>query len=119
MKKALYLISPIMFLLLIWQCSQAPKFQTYPLETLFDYKSVGSATFSPDEKTIAYISNASGIHNIWTVPVTGGTPKQLSNETKNTILFVTWCPNRDSLIYAQDEGGNENFHLFIMPAKGG
>src|SRR4030067_619971 len=119
MKKVLYLISAGLLLLIGWQCSETPKFKTYPLETFFDYKSVSSATFSPDEKTIAYISNASGVHNIWTVPTSGGTPKQLTNETKNTILFVTWCPNRDSMIYGQDEGGNENFHIFIMPAKGG
>lgn len=119
MKRVLFWLSFLASGLVIWQCSQAPKFQTYSLETLFDYKSVGSATFSPDEKNIAYISNASGVHNIWTVPIKGGTPKQLTNETKNTILFVTWCPKRDSLIYAQDEGGNENFHLYIMPAKGG
>src|SRR4030066_1761362 len=119
MKKVLCLISAGLLLLIGWQCSQTPKFKTYPLETFFDYKSVSSATFSPDEKTIAYISNASGVHNIWTVPTSGGTPKQLTNETKNTILFVTWGPNRDSMIYGQDEGGNENFHIFIMPAKGG
>lgn len=119
MKKVLYLISAVLLLLIGWQCSQTPKFKNYPLETFFDYKSVSSATFSPDEKTIAYISNASGVHNIWTVPTSGGTPKQLTDETKNTIVFVTWCPNRDSVIYGQDQGGNENFHLFIMPAKGG
>jgi len=119
MKKVLYLISAGLLLLIGWQCSQTPKFKNYPLETFFDYKAVSSATFSPEEKTIAYISNASGVHNIWTVPTSGGTPKQLTNEAKNTIVFVTWCPNRDSLIYGQDQGGNENFHLYIMPARGG
>ncbi|OGC78095.1 MAG: hypothetical protein A2Z27_03960 [candidate division Zixibacteria bacterium RBG_16_50_21] len=94
-------------------------FQTYPLETFFAYNSVISATFSPDEKIVAYVSNASGVHNIWTVPVSGGEAKQLTYDTVNTIIFVTWCPNRDSLVYMQDQGGNENFHLFLMPAQGG
>src|SRR4030066_1977961 len=118
MKKVLCLISAGLLLLIGWQCSQTPKFKTYPLETFFDYKSVSSATYSPDEKIIAYISNASGVHNIWTVPVAGGEPRQLTNDTVNTIIFVTWCPNRDSLIYMQDKGGNENFHLYLMPAQG-
>jgi len=106
--------------LLMASCAKRQvEFQTYPLKIFFDSKSVSSATYSPDEKIIAYISNVSGVHNIWTVPVAGGEPRQLTNDTVNTIIFVTWCPDRDSLIYMQDKGGNENFHLYLIPAQGG
>ena len=105
-------------LLLVSSCARREaEFKTYSLSTFFDYKSVSSATYSPDEKIIAYISNASGVHNIWTVPVAGGEPRQLTNDTVNTIISVAWCPNRDSLIYMQDKGGNENFHLYLMPSQ--
>ena len=100
-------------------CQEGAGIQSLSLRIFFGYKSVSSATYSPDEKIMAYISNASGVHNIWTVPVSGGEPKQLTNDTLNTIIFVTWCPNRDSLIYMQDKGGNENFHLYLVPAQGG
>jgi dipeptidyl aminopeptidase/acylaminoacyl peptidase len=113
------LIIGILVLLTLSCARREVEFRTYPLETFFDYKSVSSATYSPDEKIIAYISDASGVHNIWTVPVSGGEPRQLTYDTVNTIIFVTWCPNRDSLVYLQDKGGNENFHLYLMPAQGG
>ena len=119
MRKLAFSISIITIALLLASCARREaEFKTYPLETFFKYKSVGSATYSPDEKIMAYISNASGVHNIWTVPISGGEPRQLTDDTVNTIIFVTWCPNRDSLIYMQDKGGNENFHLYLMPAQG-
>ncbi|MCI0532039.1 MAG: hypothetical protein L0Y74_08850, partial [candidate division Zixibacteria bacterium] len=114
-----WLISALAIFAVLGCTRRQAEFKTYDLKTFFDYKSVTSATFSPDEKILAYISNASGVHNIWTVPVTGGESQQLTDDTLNTIIFVTWCPSRDSLIYMQDNGGNENYHLYIMPASGG
>src|SRR3990172_1728765 len=120
MRKSLFFLTLSAALTLFTSCARRqPEFKQYSLETFFGYKSVGSATYSPDEKIMAYISNASGIYNIWTVPVSGGEPQQLTHDSVNSIVEVNWCPNRDSLIYSQDKGGNENFHIFLMPAQGG
>ena len=33
----------------------------------------------PDGNAVAYLDNASGILNVWSQPLNGGTPKQLTN----------------------------------------
>lgn len=95
--------------------SRPPEFK---IEEFFDTVSNRSATFSSDEKTMFYVSNASGIYNIWTVPVIGGSPVQLT-QSQDSIVMVTHSPINGELIYMSDQGGNENFHLFRMPATGG
>ena len=50
----------------------------------------------PDGKSIAYLDNSSGILNVWSQPLDGGTPKQLTNYKSE---FVTsFAISRDSKI---------------------
>ena len=42
------------------------------IEKLYMTRAIGSSSWSPDGKTIAFISNISGRNNLWTVPSTGG-----------------------------------------------
>src|ERR1700693_4491729 len=49
------------------------------IEKLYMTRQVGSATWSPDGKSIAFISNMSGRNNLWLVPAEGGWPVQISD----------------------------------------
>ncbi len=95
--------------------SRPPEFT---LREFFDTVSNISATFSPDDRTMYYASNESGVFNIWKVAVEGGTPEQVTR-SEESIMTVTHAPNSDELIYAADRGGDENYHLFRMPSAGG
>ena len=48
------------------------------IEKLFMTRQVGRPTWSPDGKSIAFISNMSGRNNLWPVPAEGGWPVQLT-----------------------------------------
>ena len=48
------------------------------IEKLYMTRQVGSASWSPDGKSIAFISNMSGRNNIWIIPSEGGWPVQLT-----------------------------------------
>src|SRR5271169_999546 len=48
------------------------------IEKLYMTRQVGWPTWSPDGKSIAFISNLSGRNNIWLVPAEGGWPVQLT-----------------------------------------
>jgi dipeptidyl aminopeptidase/acylaminoacyl peptidase len=104
---------------------EAPPKQ-YSLETFLSVYKTWGASFSPEEKAVAFITNRSGQFNIWTVDchtslamteksAMGGEAKQLT-DYEDAVFFVTWCKHENSLIFSQDRGGNENFHLYIMPA---
>jgi len=76
------------------------------------------ASFSPDEKTIAFVTNRSGQFNIWTVSVAGGEPTQLT-DFDDAVFFATWCRHENSIIFFRDHNGDENYHIYIMAATGG
>ena len=62
------------------------------IEQLYMTRQVSSPAWSPDGKSIAFISNISGRNNLWLVPSEGGWPTQLtvSNE-RQTAPAWRWC----------------------------
>lgn len=53
----------------------------------------------PDGKSIAYLDNASGIMNIWSQPIDGGTPQQLTNFTSEFINSFAIAPDGQLAVY--------------------
>ncbi len=49
--------------------------------------------WSPDGKSIAYISDATGEYEIYTMPQAGGTPTQITSKTGNSWLTIEYSPN--------------------------
>src|SRR5258708_4857172 len=48
------------------------------IEKLYMTRQVGGSTWSPDAKTVAFVSNLSGRNNLWLVASEGGWPMQLA-----------------------------------------
>ena len=90
----------------------------YTIEQFMATTRVGGATFSPDEKSILFHSNKSGIFNVYTTPVSGGEPKQLTNSTKESTYIVSAFPNDARFLYRYDKGGNENEHIYLKGLDG-
>ena len=90
----------------------------YTIEQFMDTTRVGGSSFSPDEKSILFHSNKSGIFNVYTIPVSGGEPKQLTNSTKESTYVVSAFPNDARFLYIHDKGGNENSHIYIRELHG-
>jgi eukaryotic-like serine/threonine-protein kinase len=71
-----------------------------PLKTVDLPRSVQPIAFAwmPDGQSIAYLDNSSGILNVWSMPLDGGAPKQLTNFKSE---FVTsFAISRDGKIAA-------------------
>src|ERR1700692_2125530 len=62
--------------------SSKPSAQIEPrsltIEKLWMTRQVGRATWAPDGKSVAFISNMSGGNNLWVVAADGGWPVQLT-----------------------------------------
>ena len=60
------------------QIASKPNAQVEPrsltIEKLYMTRQVGRPTWSPDGKSIAFVSNMSGRNNLWLVPAEGGWP---------------------------------------------
>src|SRR5512135_2830959 len=48
------------------------------LQRLYMTRQVGDTAWSPDGKSIVFVSNISGRNNLWLVPAEGGWPTQLT-----------------------------------------
>jgi dipeptidyl aminopeptidase/acylaminoacyl peptidase len=90
----------------------------YTIEQFMATTRVGGASFSADEKSILFHSNKSGIFNVYSMPIGGGEPKQLTNSTKESTFVVSWMPTDTRFLYRYDKGGNENEHLYLRELDG-
>jgi Tol biopolymer transport system component len=90
----------------------------YTIEQFMATTRLTGASFSSDEKSILFSSNKSGIFNVYSMPVTGGEPKQLTNSTKESTFAVSWFPSDARFLYRYDKGGNENEHLYLRELNG-
>jgi dipeptidyl aminopeptidase/acylaminoacyl peptidase len=88
------------------------------IEKLYMTRQVGGSTWSPDGKTVAFISNLSGRNNLWLVPSEGGWPTQLtvSNERQTS---PTWSPDGKWIAYMSDYDGDEQWDIFLVSPKTG
>ncbi|MGB7070522.1 MAG: S9 family peptidase [Pyrinomonadaceae bacterium] len=90
----------------------------YTIEQFMNTTRVGGSSFSPDEKSVMFHSNRSGIFNVYSIPAKGGEPISLTNSTKESTFMVSYFPNDPRFLYTYDKGGNENDHLYVRLADG-
>jgi dipeptidyl aminopeptidase/acylaminoacyl peptidase len=92
------------------------------IEKLYMTRQVGGSTWSPDGKTVAFISNMSGRNNLWLVQglaqAGGGWPMQLtvSNERQTS---PAWSPDGKWIAYMSDYDGDEQWDIFLASPKTG
>jgi Tol biopolymer transport system component/DNA-binding winged helix-turn-helix (wHTH) protein len=77
----------------------------------------GSATYSPDGSTLAFVRNTKDVDEIYLMPAYGGEPRRLTFDNR-MILGLTWTPDGKELVFASNRGGM-NFGLWRIPASGG
>ncbi len=90
----------------------------YTIEQFMNTVRIGGSSFSSDEKSLLFFSNKTGIYNVYSVPVTGGAPTQLTSSTKESTFSVSYFPNDARILYTYDRGGNENSHLYLRELNG-
>ncbi|MGC9393651.1 MAG: alpha/beta fold hydrolase [Anaerolineae bacterium] len=84
-------------------------------------------TFSGDGQWLAFLTNITGVPQVWQVPVIGASdpiqwPEQLTFET-DRVMQIHYAPPPDDgsqsrLLYTRDIGGNEKQQLFLLSEDG-
>ncbi len=102
--------------------SSKPNAQVEPksltIEKLYMTRQVGRPTWSPDGKSIAFISNMSGRNNLWLVPAEGGWPQQLTVSDQRQTA-PAWSPDGKWIAYQSDFDGDELWDIFLVSPKTG
>jgi dipeptidyl aminopeptidase/acylaminoacyl peptidase len=88
------------------------------IQKLYMTRAIGGTTWSPDGKTVAFISNISGRNNLWLVSADGGWPTQLTISDQRQGA-PAWSPDGKWIAYQSDYDGDEQWDIFLVSPKTG
>ncbi|NTX11850.1 alpha/beta fold hydrolase [Myxococcus sp. CA056] len=89
----------------------------YTVEQFMQTTTVSGASFSSDEQRVLYSSDETGVFNVFSVPVKGGKPTQLTR-AKDASLAVGYFPTDDRILFTRDTSGQERPHLYVRALDG-
>lgn len=76
--------------------------------------------FSPDGKSIAFVSDRSGVTNLWVAGADGRNPRQVSREDKLTVFATpVWAPDGSAVYVSRMKHPVLAFELWRFPLDGG
>ncbi|GIL40411.1 peptidase S9 [Rhodospirillales bacterium TMPK1] len=86
-----------------------------PRDALFGNPTKAQGRISPDGKYLSWLAPVNGVLNVWVAPI--DKPDQGAAVTKDTVRGIrayAWTYDGKHLVYLQDKGGNENFHVYSV-----
>src|SRR5262245_16296309 len=90
----------------------------YPVRRFFRTRQVGAYGLAPDGKEAAVATNFTGVPELWRVSPSGGWPEQLTYDGQS-IAQVEYSPDGKWIAFLQDQGGNEQYAVCLLPRAGG
>lgn len=91
-----------------------------PRADLFGNPVKSGAQLSPDGHWLAWLAPVGGVMNVWVAPVGKmDEGKAVTASTDRPISRYLWSGDSQHLLYVQDKGGDENFHLYGVAMKDG
>jgi dipeptidyl aminopeptidase/acylaminoacyl peptidase len=76
-----------------------------------------SPTFSPDGKRIAFVSNMTGVPQVWTIAAGGGWPHKVT-VFDDPVEQVAWSPDGKWLAVSMSPGGGMNTQIYLVRPDG-
>ncbi|MGH2389611.1 MAG: S9 family peptidase [Chloroflexota bacterium] len=88
-----------------------------PVSQFLQVRAANGASFTPDGETIAFLTDITGVPQVWTVPAAGGWPHQRTFSTER-VAGVQYAPRGDRLLFQMDTGGDERVQLYVLEEAG-
>jgi dipeptidyl aminopeptidase/acylaminoacyl peptidase len=91
-----------------------------PRSALFGNPEKTQARISPDGKFVSFIAPKDGVLNVWVGPRSDpSAAKPVTSDQKRGIRQHFWAFDNKHVLYIQDEGGDENWHLYATDVVAG
>jgi dipeptidyl aminopeptidase/acylaminoacyl peptidase len=86
-----------------------------PRDLLFGNPDKAAARISPDGARLAYLAPVDGVLNVWVGPIDDpAAAKPVTNDTKRGIRSYFWAYTNNHILYVQDAGGDEDWHVYSV-----
>ncbi|MBV9181899.1 MAG: S9 family peptidase [Acidobacteria bacterium] len=92
--------------------------QALSLQRLYNSREVGDTAWSPDGKSVVFVSNITGRNNLWLVSADGGWPSQLT-VSEQRQAHPNWSPTGQWIAYQSDYDGDEQWDIFLVSPSSG
>ena len=91
-----------------------------PRTRLFGNPTRAQGQISPDGRWLSWLAPRDGVLNIWVAPVGDiGAGRAITDDRKRGIRFHAWANSSAHVLYVQDEGGTEDWHVHAVAVDGG
>jgi len=89
----------------------------YDFARYLKVRSAHNASWSPDGRRISFLTDITGVPQVWEVPAEGGWPEQLTFHDER-VSHAEYSPVEDRLLFGMDAGGDEKAQLFLLDGSG-
>lgn len=91
-----------------------------PRAVLFGNPDKASARISPDGKRLAHLAPVDGVLNVWVAPLGDiAAAKPVTADKNRGIRIFFWAQTNDCILYQQDVGGDEDWHVYSVNLQDG
>jgi dipeptidyl aminopeptidase/acylaminoacyl peptidase len=90
----------------------------FSIDRYLNIRAAHAPSFSPDGRFVTFLTNITGIAQLWQLPIEGGWPTQLTF-TNESVRAAHYSPLRHELVFSMDTGGNERTQLYRLTGVGG
>jgi dipeptidyl aminopeptidase/acylaminoacyl peptidase len=102
------------------ESARAAEVPLIPRKVFFGNPDKAGAQISPDGTKISYIAPQDGVMNVFVAPASDpSAAKVVTQDKKRGIRQYFWAPTSNHILYMQDDGGDENFHVYRVDLKSG
>ena len=98
--------------------SKSPRVRKLTVEQFFAIRSISGFSLSEKNNEVYYITNTTGIPQIWVTSLKGGVTKQISIWPE-AVREVHHNPKTNDIIFISDNNGDEQTQIYSMQDKGG
>lgn len=97
-----------------------PSKDLIPRTVFFGDPDRAGVQISPDGKHLSWRADSGGEMNVWVAPRSDlSKAKAITNDTKRPVSQYFWAPTSKHILYMQDAGGDENYHIFSVDIASG
>jgi dipeptidyl aminopeptidase/acylaminoacyl peptidase len=96
------------------------KVELIPRRILFGNPDKASPRIAPNGSRLAFIAPVDGVLNVWVSPdLDPAKAKPVTSDTKRGIRSYFWAYTNEHILYVQDVGGDEDWHVYAVNLQTG